>query len=48
MRKKFANVKTNVKKVAEAEKRLEQHRLEALAKKEAGKSVQKNISFLEQ
>ena len=48
MNKKFANVKTNAQKVAETEKKFEQHRLEAIAKKEAEKGVQKNTSFPEQ
>lgn len=48
MKNKFANVKTNAQKVAETEKKFEQHRLEAIEKKEAEKGVQKNTSFLEQ
>ena len=48
MNRKFSNVKTNAQKVAETEKKFEQHRLEAIAKREAEKGVQKNISFLEQ
>lgn len=48
MNKKFANVKTNAKQVAEAEKRSEQHRIEAIAKKESKKGVQKNTSYIEQ
>ena len=48
MNRKFSNVKTNAQKVAETEKKFEQHRLEAIAKKEAEIGVQKNISFIEQ
>lgn len=48
MNNKFAKVKTNAKKAAETEKKFEQHRIDAIAKKEAEKSVQKKTSYNEQ